>query len=210
MLGTRIDPPQKQLAATEVFFRICPGDGPARMAKMNTRSNAENQALGSDPSGAILEILDRCHVLSLATKRHDGWPQVTMVNYLHIGLDIYFVIARDSQKFRNIDDDDRVSIAVGQMDDKGGVIGLSMAARAQEITQPHRIAELNKAITHRAAEAGFTPHPSSQQVAVMKAEPEIITLIDYARPPGRRRHFRVVEDWRLEPIEERPGENPPT
>jgi Predicted flavin-nucleotide-binding protein len=167
-------------------------------------SSTAEAASPDDVRTAVCDILDQSHVLSLATNRADGWPHVTMVNYLRIGPAIYFVIARESQKFSNIQRDDRVGIAV-TASGRQGMLGLSIAARVEEVAHPHQIAEINRAIFDRAAKSGFNPHPTSQLVAVMRARPEIITLIEYAEPPGRRRHFQAVEDWRLEPLEEEPA-----
>ena len=59
----------------------------------------------------ILELLDRHRVMSIATLRPDGWPQVTTVGYVNVGLTLYFLCGRDSQKAANLARDDRVSLA---------------------------------------------------------------------------------------------------
>lgn len=147
----------------------------------------------------VLEILDENHVMSVATVRSDGWPQVTQVNYLRLGRTLYFVVARDSQKFMNISRDSRISMALGGgASDKGSARGLSMAARATEVTDPARIDEINKAIFSLPKTAGVRPHPPSLQVAVVEARPTIISIIDYSQPPGHIETMHAVEDWRLE------------
>lgn len=147
----------------------------------------------------ILEIIDENHVMCVATVRSDGWPHATLVNYLRLDRALYFVIARESQKFTNITQDSRVSIALGGgLITSGAVRGLSMAARAIEISDPARIEEINQAIFRLSKTAGFRPHPSSVLVAVMEARPSLISVIDYTVPPGRRDLVRAVEDWRIE------------
>lgn len=147
----------------------------------------------------IIEILDENRLMSLAVNRPDGWPQVTVVNYLRRGRALYFVVARDSQKFANISRDPRVSIAIGGATGPAAPVrGLSMAARVSEILEPDLIVELNKLIWGQPAQAAFTPHPSSANVAVLEARPQIVSVIDYATPPGRRVLVRVIEDWRVE------------
>lgn len=149
----------------------------------------------------IIEILDENRLMSLGVNREDGWPQVTMVNYLRQGRALYFVVARDSQKFANISRDSRVSIAIGGgAGQEAPVRGLSMAARVSELLEPERITELNKLIWSRPAEAAFTPHPSSANVAVLEARPQIVSVIDYTTPPGRRVLVRVIDDWRVERV----------
>ena len=61
-----------------------------------------------------IEILDQNRLMALATIRADGWPQNTMVGYANDGLLLYFVVSRQSQKFANIQKDDRVSLVVGR------------------------------------------------------------------------------------------------
>ena len=59
-----------------------------------------------------IRILDGQRLMAVSTVRPDGWPQTTIVGYANIGLVIYFLIFRASQKFENISKDNRVSIAV--------------------------------------------------------------------------------------------------
>lgn len=147
----------------------------------------------------ILDILDENHLASVAVNRPDGWPHATLVNYLRHGHALYFVIARDSQKFENISRDSRIGMAVGGA---GKVVrGLSIAARAAEVLEPYRIEEINRAIGRLPPVRAFKPHPSSANVAVMEARPQVISVIDYSSPPGRRDLVRVVEEWRVEPLE---------
>lgn len=81
------------------------------------------------PSGAVAavaELLASARLMALGVNRPDGWPQVTTVGYVADGLKLYFVIARDSQKFANIQADPRVSAAIrpeGAEADTVAVIG---------------------------------------------------------------------------------------
>lgn len=145
---------------------------------------------------AIVETLDDNQLMCVATNRSDGWPQATIVNYLRHGPALYFLVARQSQKFANIVRDPRVSIAVGRPPSgPGPVRGLSIAARAAEVTDPHRIEALNQVIWARPDARRFAPHPSSANVAVFEARPELIAITDYSEPPGQTHLVRVVEDW---------------
>ncbi len=78
-------------------------------------------------------------LMGLATIRSNGWPQNTMVSYASEDILIYFIVSRQSQKFANIERDDRVSIAIGRglprsIHDQG----LSIAARASEVRDPEQ------------------------------------------------------------------------
>jgi nitroimidazol reductase NimA-like FMN-containing flavoprotein (pyridoxamine 5'-phosphate oxidase superfamily) len=125
-----------------------------------------------------LQILAENGVMAVATLRQDGWPQTTMVGYIHDGMTLYFVVARDGQKLANIQRDARVSIAIGRHDGDGSDLrGLSMAAEAAEVTDPDEVRRLNAMVVKRYPEQQvFNPHGAS--VAVMKATPLVISLID--------------------------------
>src|SRR4029079_6866260 len=81
-----------------------------------------------------IEILNQNRLLALSTVRPDGWPQVTFVGYANEGLLLYFVVSRQSQKFANIQMDDRVSLVVGRdFHDPSTIKALSIAAHASEV-----------------------------------------------------------------------------
>src|ERR1700688_5328986 len=108
-------------------------EGPAREALVDDAIRRKIQTL-----------LDQHRTMRIATLRPDGWPQVTTVGYANEGFSIYFLCGIDSQKANNLSRDDRVSLAID--DDPAQVMeitGLSMAARAQTVTDP---AEAEKAI----------------------------------------------------------------
>lgn len=148
---------------------------------------------------AIVEILDGNQLMSLATNRSDGWPQATAVNYLRDGRALYFLVARDSQKFENISRDPRVAISIFDVaNSTPAVRALSMSARITEVVGAHRIGEINALIQNRSSERRFTPHPSNPSVAVLEARPELVSVVDYSTPPGRQDLVRIVDEWRVE------------
>jgi general stress protein 26 len=128
----------------------------------------------------ILQILTENRVMGVATLRADGWPQATMVGYLHDGLTLYFAIARSSQKLANMLRDPRISLAIGRHAPEGGDLrGLSMAATAAEVTDADAVRRLNTMILERYPEqAIFSPRGAS--IAVIKASPVVISVIDPA------------------------------
>jgi nitroimidazol reductase NimA-like FMN-containing flavoprotein (pyridoxamine 5'-phosphate oxidase superfamily) len=125
-----------------------------------------------------LRILSENRVMAVATLRPDGWPQATMVGYMHDGLTLYFAIARGSQKLANIQHDSRISIAIGRHDANGPDLrGLSIAAEATEVTDADEVRRLNAMLIQRYPEqAVFAPRGAS--VAVMKATPTVMSVID--------------------------------
>jgi hypothetical protein len=138
----------------------------------------------------IVELLDENRTMTVATVRPDGWPQATMVGYAHDDLTLYFVVARTSQKFANIKRDPRVSIAIGRLSIAIGeahhdrIIGLSMAARVAEVTDLAEVECVNRLAARQSPEqAVFAPREVS--VAVMRATPTVISVIDLAMGPGQ-------------------------
>ena len=125
-----------------------------------------------------LRILAENRVMAVATLRPDGWPQATMVGYIHDGLTLYFTIARGSQKLANIQHDARISIAIGRHETDGPDLrGLSMAAEAVEVTDADEVRRLNAMLFERYPEQQvFAPRGAS--VAVMKAAPVVLSVID--------------------------------
>jgi len=132
-----------------------------------------------------VEILDQNRLMALSTIRPDGWPQATFVGYANEGLLLYFVVSRESQKFANIQKDDRVSLVVGRdFHDPSTIKALSVAAHASEVTdamQRKRAVEL-LLDRHPGLRKLEPPHPSHS--AVMRAYPAIVTILDYSKGFG--------------------------
>ena len=140
----------------------------------------------------ILAILDENRIMTVATVRPDGWPQATMVGYVHDDLALYFVVARDSQKLANIGRDPRISIAIGK-DSPDRIEGLSIAARAAEVMDFDEVNRLNALINrHYPEQSVFAPRKASS--AVMRATPEIISLIDLSKGPGQPELLEVTRE----------------
>lgn len=136
----------------------------------------------------ILGLLDEHRIMTIATLRPDGWPQATTVGYASKDLDIYFLCGKDSQKAANLARDDRVSITIDH--DTAEVMeiaGLSMAARAQRVTDPQE-GEAVMAMLIRKYPPQKTampmPMPSPQDVAIFRLVPEVISVLDYAKGFG--------------------------
>ena len=129
-----------------------------------------------------IEILDQNRLMALATIRADGWPQNTMVGYANDGLLLYFVVSRQSQKFANIQQDDRVSLVVGRdFHDPATINALSMAARASEVTDAKQRDQAVELLLQRHPGLARLERPAAGHSAVMRAYPEIVTILDYSK-----------------------------
>src|SRR5687768_16880166 len=83
----------------------------------------------------ILTLLDQHRIMTVATLRPDGWPQATTVGYVNEGLTLYFLCGLDSQKAKNLAQDDRISLTIDHdTSDLMAITGLSMAAHAHVVT----------------------------------------------------------------------------
>jgi len=132
-----------------------------------------------------VDILDQNRLMAVSTNRPDGWPQCTMVGYANDDILIYFVISRLSQKFANIERDDRVSLVVGRdFHDPATIKALSIAARASEVRDEKQRRRAVQLLLERHPGLGRLEPPSPEYSAVMRANPEIITILDYSKGFG--------------------------
>jgi len=132
-----------------------------------------------------VKILDENHLMGIATVRADGWPQATMVGYANDDILIYFVISRQSQKFANIQRDDRVSLVIGRdFHDPSTIRALSIAAHADEVRDSKQREHAMKLLLDRHPGLKRLERPTPEHSAVMRANPSIITILDYSKGFG--------------------------
>lgn len=140
----------------------------------------------------ILAVLAENRVMTVATVRPDGWPQATIVGFVHDDLTLYFAVARTSQKFANIERDSRISIAMG-WDAPKRIRGLSMAARAEPVSDLGEVKRVNDVILARyPGQTVFAPREASS--VLLKAKPLIISLIDLVKEPGQPERLWVAAE----------------
>ena len=139
-------------------------------------ATGEITPIHSGAVAAVAELLGSARLMALGVNRPDGWPQVTTLGYVNDGLKLYFVIARDSQKFRNIQADPRVSVAIRPEGADADTVGVSLAGRVVEVTDPTEVERLNRMVFDRYPE-GRAFCPSGSSVAVMRLSPEIVAPV---------------------------------
>ncbi|MGH7024121.1 MAG: pyridoxamine 5'-phosphate oxidase family protein [Caulobacteraceae bacterium] len=140
----------------------------------------------------VLALLGQNHVMSVATVRPDGWPQVTMVGFVNDGLVLYFAVARNSQKLANIKRDPRISIAIGG-DSLTRIRGLSMAARATAVSDAEEAKRLDILIGERYPER-WVFAPRDDTPVILRATPQIISLIDLDKDSGHPELLEVITE----------------
>ena len=133
----------------------------------------------------VIQILDENRLMGLSTVRADGWPQTTMVGYANDDILIYFVVSRQGQKFANIQRDNRVSMVVGRdFYDPATIKALSIAANADEVRDPKQREHAINMLFERHPGLTRLERPTPDHSAVMRAHPQIITVLDYSKGFG--------------------------
>lgn len=152
-------------------------------------------------------ILRDNRLMSLATTRADGWPHCSMVGFAEDGLDLYFVVSRNSQKLANILRDNRVAIVIGRdVIDPRSISGLSIAARASEVEDATmRKKAVDLLLDRRPALRQLAP-PNPDHSVVMVARPQLVTILDYSVSFGHTETWTIAEDGTAKLAEETPND----
>jgi nitroimidazol reductase NimA-like FMN-containing flavoprotein (pyridoxamine 5'-phosphate oxidase superfamily) len=130
-------------------------------------------------------ILDAHRIMAISTVRPDGWPQTTIVGYANVGVLIYFLVSRSSQKFANIEKDDRISIAVGnEPDDLREIKAVYAGARASEVTDPKQREQAWELLMLRHPNLAEFELPDPSKAAMMRASCKYISILDFSKGVG--------------------------
>jgi nitroimidazol reductase NimA-like FMN-containing flavoprotein (pyridoxamine 5'-phosphate oxidase superfamily) len=135
----------------------------------------------------IVALLNEHRIMTLATLRPDGWPQATTVGYGNEGLTLYFLCGLESQKAANIARDDRVSLTIDHDTPQVmAITGLSMAARAQAVTDPAEGEKALRLLMAKYPEQRSLPLPMPQpgDVRIVRLTPVVISVLDYSKGFG--------------------------
>jgi nitroimidazol reductase NimA-like FMN-containing flavoprotein (pyridoxamine 5'-phosphate oxidase superfamily) len=155
------------------------------------KDRQRRSAMQEKTKAKILRYLADNRIMSVATLRSDGWPQATIVGYASEGLVLYFLCSRDSQKARNLADDDRISLTIGHdTTNPLEIEGLSMAARARQVQNPAEIGHALKLLLDKYPEYRSFPSPDMSGMRVMRVTPTMISVLDYRLGFG---HAELVE-----------------
>lgn len=136
----------------------------------------------------IMALLDQHRIMTIATLRPDGWPQATTVGYANDGLTLYFLCGPDSQKAANLARDDRVSLTIDHDTPQVmEIAGLSMAARAQAVTDPAEAEKAMRMLMQKYPQEQASlplPMPTPADVSIFRVTPRVISVLDYAKGFG--------------------------
>jgi nitroimidazol reductase NimA-like FMN-containing flavoprotein (pyridoxamine 5'-phosphate oxidase superfamily) len=111
-------------------------------------------------------------------------PRRLAAGYANEGLTLYFLCGLDSQKAANLARDDRVSLTIDHdtpqvMD----ITGLSMAARAQAVTDPAEGEKILRLLIDKYPEQKSLPlaMPKPADVRLFRVTPMVISVLDYSK-----------------------------
>jgi len=141
-----------------------------------------------------IEILDAHRMMAISTVRPDGWPQTTMVGYANNGWTVYFLIFRSSQKFVNIQRDDRVAIAVsGETSFLSDIKAVYAGAHAKEVTDPKERANAWMSLLERHPNLADFGLPDDSETALMCAQCKYVSVLDYSKGIGHAEALTVPD-----------------
>lgn len=140
-----------------------------------------------------IAILDSHRIMAISTVRPDGWPQNTIVGYANEALTLYFLIFRSSQKFANIQLNDRIAIAVGHEPAQlGEASAVYAGAHAAEVTDPDQRKAAWRLLEQRHPNLGGYVIPKRSEVAMMKAELKFVSVVDFTKGLGHTEPFSIT------------------
>lgn len=140
-----------------------------------------------------ISILNKHRIMAISTVRPDGWPQTTVVGYANRGFEITFLIFRASQKFANIQKDNRISIAVTEPQDTNQLQAVYAGAQAREITDPTERDEAWRLLMERHANLAGFQIPDAGDAAFMRATCKYISVLDFTQGRGHREQLIIHE-----------------
>ena len=145
-----------------------------------------------------ISILNKHRIMAISTVRPDGWPQTTVVGYANQGFDIFFLIFRASQKFGNIQKNDRISIAVTEEPrDMSQLQAVYAGGQAREITDPAERDDAWRLLMQRHSNLAGFHIPDAKEAAFMRAQCKYISVLDFTQGPGHREQLIIDESGRV-------------
>jgi hypothetical protein len=119
--------------------------------------------------------------------------QATVVSFAHDGLVIYFGCGANSQKAQNLARDPRVSLTMTPPygDDWMAIRGLSMAARATEVTDATEMTRVGGLMAARFPQITSLQPAEPFPIKVFRIVPEVVSVLDYALGFGHTDLVRI-------------------
>ena len=143
----------------------------------------------------ITSLINDMNDMTIATLRDDGFPQATTVSYVSDGITIYFGTSADSQKARNIERDNRVSLTIDRPYDSWPQIeSLSMGALASLVTDRDEQAKVIKLLMEKFPQISEHMPENESLIAFIRIDPIVVSLLDYSKGFGHSDLIMIGED----------------
>lgn len=144
----------------------------------------------------IAGVLAATHDMALATMRPDGYPQTTVVSYVHDDLTLYCCIGLNSQKAHNIRQHDKVSLAITPAyQDWQHIRGLSMAGTAALVDNASETEQVADLMLFRFPQLrdvmGASTAAPWPGLVFVRIKPNVISLLNYELGFGHTELFAV-------------------
>lgn len=156
------------------------------------------QALNHHQHRFILSIMRATHDLTLATLRPDGYPQATVVSFVHDDLTLYAGIGLDSQKAHNIRQHNKVSATITPpYTDWQHIRALSLAGTATMVGDAEENAHAADLMLFRFPQLRqLLPSTASNWpgAVFVRIDPLLISVLDYEQGFGHTELFAVAPD----------------
>ena len=139
-----------------------------------------------------ITILNANRLMAISTVRPDGWPQTTVVGYANRGFDIFFLIFRASQKYANIQHDDRISIAVApEPKELEQLKAVYAGLIAEEITDSEGREYAWRLLMERSSNLAGFKIPGADQAVFMRGRCRHVSVLDFSQGLGHREQLTV-------------------
>lgn len=130
----------------------------------------------------IIRLLDEVADMSLATVRPDGFPQATVVSFVHDDLRLYFGTFAGAQKALNLAECDKVSCTVTHPYRSWDEIeALSLGGHASRVTDPDEFRRASELLLARFPQAADYGSSDFGDMVMFRIDPVVISLLDYSR-----------------------------
>ena len=142
----------------------------------------------------VVEVILAGDDMSLATIGENGYPHVTTVSYVSEGLTIWFGTGAESEKARNLEADDRVSLTIDvPYDDWDEIRGVALTGRAHRVADPAEERRVGALMFGKFPQIGryLSPDSPPQALAIFRVDAEKVALLDYRRGFGHTEVLRV-------------------
>ncbi len=140
----------------------------------------------------IRSVIDDASDMTIATIRDDGFPQATTVSFVNDGMTLFFGTSADSQKARNIDKNNKVSLTIDcDYDEWDAIRSLSMGGLATRVTDEEEFQKVGDLLLKKFPQAANYEPDNAFELAFYRIDPTVVSLIDYSQEFGHTEEVSI-------------------